>query len=91
MIDLIPVATVSHKGTNVVVKHSTTKIHSSKKNCVFAKYILGNWIVFTREAEVISGELEEVIIGYCNDNFPYEALLTNRDKKSFLLEGLDNE
>lgn len=91
MLDLIPVATVTHEGTKVVVEHATSPIHNSKKNCVFAKYILGNWIVFTREADVISGELEEVIIDFCGKNFPEEKLSDKHTKKSFLLKGISNE
>lgn len=90
MLDLIPVATVTHEGTKVVVEHVTSPIHNSKKNCVFAKYILGNWIVFTREAEIITGELEAVIMNYCEETFPYENILERKTKRRFLLQGIEN-
>lgn len=90
MLDLIPVAKVQYKDTEVEVEHALDPIHSSKPNCIFAKHILGNWIVFTRTAEIISGELEGVIMNYCEENFPYENTLEHKTKRRFLLQGIEH-
>lgn len=85
MLNLIPVANITLNFTEIEIEHVTTLDTQSDKEKVFAKFVLGNWIVFKENAEIIDGLLEQTVVDFCNKNFPHEALLNKHAKKLFLL------